>query len=150
VLLADEVVIDQSFPAARQRLESLVYSSLVRAAEAAYCDGLAGLTRVGPVGAAPGISKLVDVHVRQFVSRDDDAVLSLGWESTGPCGLFPALDADITLKPAGDDACRLAFAGVYHPPLAALGSGLDRTILHRAATATARSLLHRIAVSLDA
>jgi hypothetical protein len=32
-------------------------------------------------------------------------------------GLFPALDADITLTPAGEDATVLRLAGAYRPPL---------------------------------
>ena len=36
-------------------------------------------------------------------------------------------------------------AGIYRPPLGALGAGLDRAVLHRVADATARSLLVRVA-----
>ncbi len=80
----------------------------------------------------------------------DAAVLTLRWESTGPAGLFPPLDADLTLTPAGSDRCRLSLAGEYNPPLGPLGSGLDRAILHRAAQATARSFVHRVAEDMDA
>jgi len=38
-------------------------------------------------------------------------------------GLFPVLDADITLTPAGEQTTRLALAGVYRPPLGRLGEG---------------------------
>jgi hypothetical protein len=146
--IAEEVLVDVSFPAARDRLERLVYRSLVRAAEGAYGDGLVGLTRVGPLGGRAGLSKLVDVHVVELVSREDSAVLMVQWEATGPAGLFPVLDAGITLTPAGQDACRISLAGAYRPPLAALGSGLDRAILHRAARATSRSFLNHLAQDL--
>ena len=36
-------------------------------------------------------------------------------------------------------------AGVYRPPFAALGAGLDRAVFHKVADATARSLLARVA-----
>lgn len=149
MLIADEILVHLSFPAARDRLATLVYGSLVRAAEGAYGEVLAGLTRVGPLGARAGLSKLVDVHVLELVSREDSAVLTVRWEATGPAGLFPALDADITLTPAGPAACRMSLAGAYRPPLAALGAGLDKAILHRAAQATSRSFLNRIAQDLD-
>jgi hypothetical protein len=88
------------------------------------------------------------VHFRDLVMRDDSAVLTLRWEATGPGGrLFPALDADITLTPAGERATLLRLAGSYRPPLGSLGAGLDRAILHRAA-ATIRAFLSRVADSI--
>ncbi len=146
----DESLLDVSFRAAQARLANLAHGGWVSAAsEGAYDDGLAGLIRVGPVGDVPGISKLVRVRFREPVTRDDTAVLTLRWEATGyRGGLFPALDADVTLTAAGEQATRLTLAGAYRPPLAALGAGLDRAILHRVATATIRSLLGRVADAL--
>ena len=42
--------------------------------------------RVGPLGAAPGMSKLVEVHFLKVVTRGESAVLALRWEATGPGG----------------------------------------------------------------
>ena len=56
-----------------------------------------------------------------------------------------ALDADMSLTPAGEHSTRLSLAGVYRPPLAALGAGLDRAVFHKVADATVRSLLARVA-----
>ena len=133
------------------RLVNLTHGGwLSGASEGAYDDGLAGLIRVGPLGDVPGISQLVRVRFRDLVTRDNSGVLTLRWEASGHGGgLFPALDADITLTPAGEQATRLTLAGAYRPPLAALGVGLDRAILHRVATATRiRSLLSRVADAL--
>ena len=70
--------------------------------EGAYGDGLTGLVRAGPLGAVPGVSKLVEVHFLEVATRGESAVLALRWEATGPGGrLFPALDADMSLTPAG-------------------------------------------------
>ena len=110
-----------------------------------------GLARVGPLGEVPGVSKLVEVHVLDVVTRGESAVLAPRWQATGPGGgLFPALDADIWLTPAGEGSARLSLAGVYRPPLGALGAGLDRAVFHRVADATARSLLARVADVLAA
>ena len=38
--------------------------------------------------------------------------------------------------------------GCYRPPLGRLGTGLDRAVLHRVASATIRALLHSIAGEL--
>ena len=145
-----EVLLDLSFPAAEARLANLARGGLLtRVSEGAYGDGLTSLVRVGPLGAAPGMCKLVEVHFLEVVTRGESAVLALRWEVTGPgVRLFPALDADIVLTPAGEHSTRLSLAGVYRPPLAALGASLDRAIFHRVADATARSLLARMADAL--
>ena len=92
------------------------------------------------------MSKLVEVHFLDVVTRGESAMLALRWEATGPGGrLFPALDADISLIPAGEHSTRLSLAAVYRPPLAALGTGLDQAIFRTVADATVRSLLARVA-----
>ena len=107
---------------------------------------LTGLARVGPLGEVPGMSKLVEVHALDVVTRGRSAVLALRWQATGPGGrLFPALDADIWLTPAGEHSARLSLAGVHRPPLGALGADLDKAVFHRVADATVQSLLARVA-----
>jgi hypothetical protein len=150
MFVGDEVMLGLSFRLAQARLANLVQAgSLTSASERAYGDGLASLIRVGPIGAVPGASKLVEVRLRDLLIHDRTALLTLRWEATGPGGgLFPALDADITLAPAGERATRVTLAGAYRPPLAGLGAGLDRAIMRRVATATIRSLLSRIVDAL--
>jgi hypothetical protein len=150
MFVAAEELLDLSLPAAAARLANLARGGpLTRASEAAYGDGLTGLVRVGPLGAAPGMSKLVEVDFLEVVTCGESAVLALRWQATGPGGgLFPALDADMSLTPAGEHSTRLSLAGVYRPPLAGLGAGLDRAVFHKVADATARSLLARVADAL--
>ena len=147
MFVAGEVLLDLSFPAASARLANLARGgSLTRVSEGAYGDGLTGLVRAGPMDAVPGVSKLVEVHVREVVTRSESAMLELRWQATGPGDrLFPALDADMSLTPAGQHSTRLSLAGVYRQPLAALGAGLERAVLHRVADATVQSLLARVA-----
>ena len=147
MFVAGEVLLDLSFPAAAARLASLARGgSLTRASQEAYDDGLTGLVRVGPLPAAAGMSKLAGVHVLDVATRGESAVLALRWEATGPGGrLFPALDADMSLTPAGQHSTRLSLAGAYRPPLAALGAGLDRAVVHEVADVMVQSLLARVA-----
>jgi hypothetical protein len=147
MFVSAEALVDLGFPAAAAGLADLARAGLLTGvSQAAYGDGLTGLARVGPLGEVPGVSKLVEVHVLDVVTRGQSAVLAMRWQATGPGGgLFPALDADIWLTPAGEHSARLSLAGVYRPPLGALGAGLDRAVFHRVADATARSLLARVA-----
>lgn len=118
---------------------------LTQASADAYDSGMTGLARVGPWGEAGWISKLVRVYARDVVVQEHKAVLTLRWEATGGTGaLFPALDADVTLTPAGADSSLLTLDGAYRPPLSVLGASLDRAVLHRVAAPTAQSLLSQI------
>jgi hypothetical protein len=149
MFVSHELMLDLSFQAARARLMNLTHGDcLSTASDRAYADGLTGLIRVGPFGDVPGASKLVRVSLLEPVPRDDTVTLPLRWEATGIMGrLFPVLDADLTVTPAGAGTL-MRLDGAYRPPLADLGAGLDRVVLHRAATATIRSLLTRIADAL--
>ena len=147
VFISDEVLLSVSFGAAQARLANLARGGLLlSASQAAYDEGITGLVRVGPLGSGPGISRLVQVPFRDQVTREGSAVLTLRWETAGPGGgLFPALDADITLTPAGEQVTSLKLAGAYRPPLGAVGTGLDGATLHRVSTATTHTFMNRVA-----
>ena len=147
MFVAAEVLMDLGFRAAEARLANVARGGLLtRVSEGAYGDGLSGLVRVGPLGAAAGMSKLVEVHFLEVATRGESAVLALRWEATGPGGrLFPALDADMSLTPAGQHSTRLSLAAACRPPLAALGAGLDRAVVHDVAGVMVHSLLARVA-----
>ena len=115
MFVGDEVSVEASFAAASRRLAALIDgNALVRASHGAWGEGLA---RVGPAGPVPGLSKLVHIQFRELAHRGGVAVLTLRWQAAGPaCGLFPVLDADLTLVPHGENATLLGLAGVYGPP----------------------------------
>src|SRR5262245_41499615 len=152
MFVGDEITLDAAYPDARSGLLRLTHGGwLSDASGDAYAEGLAGLVRVGPFGDVLGGSKLVRVLLLEPVERAGSLTLSLRWEATGVMGrLFPVLDANIILIPAGESASQLALAGAYRPPFAAVGQGLDRILLHRAASATVRSLLRRMAETITA
>jgi hypothetical protein len=147
---AHDIMLDVGFGAAQVRLAILVQGGgLSGASQAAYEAGLASVIRVGPFGEVQGVSKLVRVRFLDPVYHAETMTVALRWEATGITGgLFPVLDADISLTPAGARMTRLAMVGAYRPPLGRLGAGLDRAILNRVATATIRSLLRTVADAL--
>jgi len=152
MFVGDEITLGAAYPDARAGLLRLAHGGwLSDASGDAYAEGMAGLARVGPFGDVLGASKLVRVLLLEPVERGGSLTLSLRWEATGVMGpLFPVLDANIILIPAGENASQLALAGAYRPPFAAVGQGLDRVLLHRAASATVRSLLRRMAETITA
>ena len=71
------------------------------------------------------------------------------WKAAGPGGaLFPALDADIRLTPAGPAVTVLAVSGTYRPPLGTVGAPADRVILHRIAQATIRAFTRHVGTAI--
>ena len=85
------------------------------------------------------------MQFRHLATREDSASWALRWEARGTTGnLFPVLDANITLTPAGEKATVLAVSGSYRPPLGSLGVGLDRAFLHLVADATIRAFTRQV------
>lgn len=150
MFVAHHITLDVGFRPAQARLANLVCGrGLNGASQAAYEAGLAGVIRVGPFGEVPGASKLVQVRFLDPVCHAEALTVGLRWEATGLTGgLFPVLDADISLVPEGEQKTRLALAGAYRPPLGSFGAGLDRAILNRVAAATIRTLLRSVANAL--
>jgi len=144
---AQEITVEARFDVALARLTHLINRGALHApSEAAYEDGIAAVLRVGPLGDARGLSKLVRVRWLEPIRRGATMSGPLRWEATGATGeLFPVLDADLILAKHGDDQVLLSLTGSYRPPFGWAGAALDRAIMHRVAAATIQSLLARIA-----
>jgi hypothetical protein len=145
VFISDEVLLDVGFAAARATLARLARGGLLLgSSEDAYEHGTIGGARVGTAG----MSKLVRVQARELAEADGGARWAIRWEATGAGGvLFPVLDADISLAPAGDRTV-LALTGSYRPPFGQLGAALDRAVMHRVAAATIRNFLTSVAARI--
>jgi hypothetical protein len=152
MFVSDRRVLTVSIGAARARLANLVDGGwLGGASQAVYLEGMDHLVRVGPVGGLPGMSRLVRVQFLDPVDRGDCVTVGMRWEAIGMTGgLFPVLDANITLTTTeGQESTLMTLTAVYRPPLGALGAGLDRVLLHRIANATVHSLMTSMARALE-
>jgi hypothetical protein len=147
VFVGDHIGLDVCLDSAKCQLRRLAGDSvLLGASEYAYGTGITGL--VEAAGLAAGMSRLVGVRPGDLVETDGRARLWLRWEAIGSDGaLFPALDADLTLSPAGENTTVLRLAGVYRLPDHA-GAGLDPAIVRCFAAVTIRSFIARLACAL--
>jgi len=147
VFAADEILVAVHFDAARCRLRRLAGDGvLLGAAEYAYGSGITGLVEM--VGAAAGMSRLAGVRAEEIAEATGGARLWLRWEAIGPDGaVYPALDAALTLTPAGEAATLLALAGVYRLPNQA-EAGLDPAIVRCFAAVAVRGFIARLACAL--
>jgi hypothetical protein len=145
-----ERTLELPYNAARARLANLVHGrALIQASRTAYQQGGDGIIRVGPIGDMPGASKLVRVLFLDPVDRGTTTTVAFRWEAAGTAaGLFPVLDADVTLSPDSEQRTHLALVGSYRAPLGRLGAGLDKAVLHLVATATIRAFLEGFADTL--
>ena len=141
-----ETVVDIPFAEARPGLVTVADGGwLESAAEDAYGEWGAGLARIGPLGSMRATSRLAEVRCSEPSARATSATLIVRWEAAGPGGgLFPVLDADLTLAPYGKSASLLALAGVYRPPLGAVGAALDRVVLRKVANAAIQGFVNQI------
>jgi hypothetical protein len=146
MFVADEVLLDLQYPAARDKLARFVRGGLLAASREAHDDEAAGLHRVG----AAGLWKLVAVQVSELPSSSESSGVAIRWQAIGPgSALFPVLDADVTLSPADEQHTLLTLTGAYRPPLGDLGARIDRAVMHRLAAATIRTFLGRLAEGLS-
>jgi hypothetical protein len=144
MFIGAEIPLEVGFNAAQARLANLADHGLLRRASENAQKWGADQAQIGP-GGIPGMSKLVNVQFRHLATHEDSAVWALRWEANGTAGgLFPVLDADITLTRAGERATVLAVSGTYRPPLGSLGAGLDRAIMHLVAEATIRAFTRQL------
>lgn len=139
MFLADDLECGVPFAAARPQLFALVANrALADASRAAYGQALAslGLARPGPVR----------VRTLTCAPSTGEATVGLRWEVIGlSAGLFPVLDADLTLSHAGRSTTRLGLTGVYRPPFGDLDSAFDPAASSRVADLTVRALLRSVA-----
>ena len=150
VFVADEVCLPVKFGMAQNRLARLIREgTLLTASRDAYEKQGGQLARVGPFGGTPGLSRLVEVQLGGPVANGTSSVLALRWRATGRGGgLFPTLDANLTLSPKDEQTSLLRLTGVYRPPLGPVGAGLDQVLLNRVATATIQAFLRGLASSI--
>jgi hypothetical protein len=117
MFVVHDVLLDVAFGVARPRLVSLASSrAFVHASRAAYEEGLTSLIRTGPAPAEAAEPRLARVKFLPPVERPDTTTVGLRWEASGAAtGLFPVLDADITLAVASEHTTTLTLSGVYRP-----------------------------------
>jgi len=146
VFVGSEMPLEVGLDVARSRLDSLTRTDeLLIAAQEAYGSGFASLVRAGDLALVPWAPRVVAVRFREPVAHGDSVLMALRWEAIAPGeGIFPALDADITLVADGDGPTLLRLAGAYRPPSGAGRAGIDQGTLHQIAAATLREFLGRL------
>jgi Rrf2 family protein len=96
-----------------------------------------------------GLPKTVAIHLGQPTVADGAQLMSLVWEAAGADGIFPRFQGELKLTGLDPDRCELHVCGRYRPAPGANGRLSSDALPHRAARATLRSFLRRIASGLE-
>jgi hypothetical protein len=112
---------------------------------AAYRRGEELRSRVGPGGL---LAKEIVIGLGPPSMSRRGVVIPLRWRATGAETLFPSLEGELIVKPAGPTSSVLQLLATYRPPLGPLGTFVDRMLLARVARATVADWVERIAAWL--
>ena len=148
MFIGDYVLLNVGFAAARTRLGNLADGGLLLgASEHAYAETITGLADA--TGWVTDAAQLAGVRPGDLTDTPRTARMPVHWEvTTGDGALYPALDADLILTPAGDQTTIFAITGVFRPPPGLADAGLDQEIVAWFATAAIRVFLARLASAL--
>lgn len=119
-------------------------------ADAAYRDGEELRARVGVGGKRGVIAKTVTLDVGRPVRTPQQTTIALSWKATGAPGLFPEMNADLTVARVGPDLAHLGFSGSYEPPGGPVGHLIDEALLHRIAESSVKGFVDRIVEAIGA
>lgn len=121
-------------------------SGLSRSAGVAYRNGEALLATLSGPGM---VAKTVTLELGEPIHRADSTAMPLSWWATGTPGLFPTMEAELSVAAMGPDMTQVTFQGTYKPPLGIVGQVLDRTLLHRFAESSVKDFVDRVIADLD-
>lgn len=113
---------------------------------AAYRRGEQLRSRVGPGGI---LAKEIAITLDPPSMSRRGVVIPLRWRATGAEILFPSLEGELIVEPAGTSTSTLRIQATYRPPLGPLGTLVDRMVLARLARATVADWVERIGSWLE-
>ena len=97
----------------------------------------------------------VEIAVRQVNEKlsplgDRKTELELMWSAASAAGLFPSMEATLSIYPLSAHETQIDFHGHYRPPLGAVGKALDALVGRRIAEASVLRFVQEIAACLSA
>jgi hypothetical protein len=114
--------------------------ALAGPADSAYRHGEGLLVKIGGAGVAKTVLLDLGTPLRGVGSTS----VPLEWWATGTPGLFPRMEAELTVADMGGDLTQVRFQGSYQPPLGSVGRILDRAVLGRLAEASVKDFVDRV------
>jgi len=99
--------------------------------------------------AGVGVKADINVRVKNIEEKDTAGSpttrLLLEWEAATMPGLFPFMNAELSVYPLTATETQLDFLGHYEPPLGAFGKAIDAMIGYRIAEASVHRFISEVA-----
>ena len=113
---------------------------------------LASTLRVGvgalEVGADVKIS-VRTVNERASALGDRKTELEIAWSAATAAGLFPSMEATLSIYPLSARETQLELDGRYRPPLGLVGNAIDAVVGHRLAEASVLRFVQDVAARIN-
>jgi hypothetical protein len=120
---------------------------------ASRAEELGAMLQVGIGALQIGTEVRIEIgSVTEDVSAlgDRTARLQIGWTAAKGAGLFPSMEATLSLYPLSATETQLDLEGHYRPPLGVLGNAVDALVGYRIAQASVLRFLEEVAARLTA
>lgn len=76
--------------------------------------------------------------------------LEIAWTATSAAGLFPSMEATLSVYPLSAHETQIGLHGRYRPPLGVVGNAIDALVGHRIAEATVLRFVQDVATRINA
>jgi hypothetical protein len=125
-----------------------VFQSATKAA-ASRAQSVASELRVDIGGVA--LEADVVISITKIEEKESDGFegpvtqLDLEWQAAKMPGLFPLMKAELSIYPLTRTETQLDFAGVYEPPLGAVGKAVNAIVGHRIAEVSVHRFVSDVA-----
>jgi hypothetical protein len=90
------------------------------------------------------------VDEKQSPFGDRRTEIELRWAAVRGAGLFPSMEATLSVYPLSSTETQIDLHGRYRPPLGAVGNAVDALVGHRIAEAAVLRLVNDLAARLGA
>ena len=98
-----------------------------------------------------GVKADIRISIKNVEEKVADAIstpstkLLLEWEAATAPGLFPLMNAELSIYPLTSTETQLDFWGLYDPPLGAFGKAVNAIAGHRIAEASVHRFINEVA-----
>jgi hypothetical protein len=103
---------------------------------------------IGGLEVAKEIAIKVNDIAEDGSAASPKTVLQIEWEAAESPGLFPLMNAELSIYPLTRTETQLDFAGLYKPPVGALGGAIDSIVGHRIAEVSVHRFIADVAAYL--
>lgn len=89
------------------------------------------------------------VHERTLSLGDRKLEVEIAWTAATAAGLFPSMDATLSVYPLSAHETQLQLDGHYRPPLGVVGNAIDAVVGHRLAEASVLRFVNDVAALIN-